>query len=156
MKPNLKTITTLTLISLLSGCLPIGTCQTRTTSLPAKRGVFFYYSVPEPSGESFGGYPYLGTALSAGNVAVGIAQLKMPILSIISTPIDAAIDTIFLPFDLIGWVGGKWKVGDGYVSAEKHRRKVARWNKARKERQLKAAGEAKKKKLQPSTGNKPK
>ena len=55
----------------------------------------------EPEGHFFGGYPYQSVAYDVSN-----HDNRTVILRYISIPGDILFDTLFLPFDVIGWCFG--------------------------------------------------
>ncbi len=84
----MKRIGILLIVLTLTGC---GTVVSRTGS------------------KSFGAYPYQAVATDVAVVAVEKPEVK--VLAFFSIPFDLILDTLFLPPDLIFWIGGNKKDG---------------------------------------------
>jgi len=65
--------------------------------------------VSRTGSHSFGAYPYQAVATDVAVVAVEKPDVK--VLAFFSIPFDLILDTLFLPPDLLFWIGGNKKDG---------------------------------------------
>lgn len=111
MKTPIKPLSPL-LCLLLAACGSLGTRSPRGHNGP-EGGLNFEMAAKNP-GETcaFGWAPYLGVAIDLRVVGTAIVKVQPSDLfgGLISLPVDAAVDTIFLPVDLVAWAGGRRKL----------------------------------------------